>query len=255
MNSQRRISFQLTKADTGFAGHWLALSIHLNLAAQGSWAIAIELGVSRRIEPARRSEGDYEQTYQTCRIWTLLWLSFDGWSDDLATRRVDDGSARFDDSQTVSPYALSCFHQLEKSDAKPNGWNWWPSAGVEDGRLFILFNQNSAASPLNNEQRKYLSELTNLQAILSQLERNKGLFSTLAQNILPSWRELYRNACERSSIAEKDTLCLRLLCVVSMCYHVCIAIETYMEVEVNTYSFRELAQLFRVWFKRRLGVV
>jgi MarR-like DNA-binding transcriptional regulator SgrR of sgrS sRNA len=159
------------------------------------------------------------------------------------------GSARFDDSQMqVSPYEDSaCFHQLGKSDtelvsAETDGLR----SRIEDGCLFILFNQNSAANSLSDEQRKYLSSLANPQAILTQLEQNQGLFSvSLAQNILPSWQKLYRTPSRESELPKKLSIAVYNYYALYRC---AISVSDILkrhgvEVEVNTYSFRELAQL------------
>ncbi|WP_102313558.1 SgrR family transcriptional regulator [Vibrio cyclitrophicus] len=247
-----RISFQLTKADTGFAGLLAGVKYSIQPAAQVTREPSPFNSVSHAVigtGPFKVVETNNERIklaafehYYGCRSLTdevTIWQFEESMS----------GSARFDDSQMhVSPYEdSSCFHQLGKSDAElvsadTDGLR----SRVEDGCLFILFNQNSGATPLNNEQRKYLSELTNPQAILSQLEHNKGLFSvSLAQNILPSWQKLYRMPSKEAQLPKKMSIAVYDYYALYRCA-ICVSdiLKRYgVEVEVNTYSFRELAQL------------
>ncbi|MFA0026666.1 SgrR family transcriptional regulator, partial [Vibrio sp. 10N.261.49.A5] len=110
---------------------------------------------------------------------------------------------------------------------------------VEDGCLFILFNQNSAANPLSDEQRKYVSGLANPQDILSQLEQNQGLFSvSFAQNILPSWQKLYRTPSKETQLPKKMSIAVYDYYALHRCA-ICVSdiLKRYgVEVEVNTYS-------------------
>ncbi len=248
-----RISFQLTKADTGFAGLLAGVKYSIQPAAQVTREPSPLNSVSHAVigtGPFKVVETNNERIklaafehYYGCRSLT----------DEVTIWQFEEsmtGSARFDDSQMqVSPYEdSSCFHQLGKSDAKlVSAETDGLRSRVEDGCLFILFNQNSAASLLTDEQRKYMyAGIANPQAVLSQLEQNQGLFSvSFTQNILPSWHKLYRTPPKETQLPKKMSIAVYNYYALYRCA-ICVSdiLKRYgVEVEVNTYSFRELAQL------------
>jgi len=236
-----RLCFRLTQADKGFGGllSGVKYSIQpLNQLKNIDVSKVVGSGVFKISEHTedRLKLVAFEQ-YYGCRSLT----------DEVTIWQFEEqmsGSARFDDSQMqlAEQGEMSCFHHLGKPDAKEQESDL-QSSRIEDGCLFVLFNQTQPANSLQTDQRQYLSQLLSPEAIQTQLVKNAGTFSVeYARNLLPSWQKLLRPPVQQTKLPKKLSIAVYNYYALYRC---AISIGDILkrqgvEVEVNTYSYREL---------------
>ncbi|ANU38925.1 SgrR family transcriptional regulator [Vibrio scophthalmi] len=116
---------------------------------------------------------------------------------------------------------------------------------IEDGCMFVLFNQRSGDG-LNEQQRRYFSSLVTPETVYQHLQhRGKNFGSEHAYNLLPIWHKVIRPdtpICalpKQISIAVYDYNAL-VNCATAVADQLN---QLGIQVKVNTYSYRELNSL------------
>ena len=116
---------------------------------------------------------------------------------------------------------------------------------IEDGCMFILFNQ-IASTTLNDAQRRYLSSHLSSSRVFEQLKSSQTLFGCeIAQNMLPMWHPIIRPEAANVALPQQLDIAVYDYTVLRNCAFAVKAIlaKLGVKVEVNTYSYRELNEL------------
>ncbi|MDN3615962.1 SgrR family transcriptional regulator [Vibrio gallaecicus] len=262
-----QLCFKLSKADKGFAGLLAGVKYSIQPVEQVTRK-AVKAVPQHKVASQHKSVHQHKTAPQHIigtgpfRIVErnhdrLKLAAFDHYygcrslTDEVTIWQFEEsmtGSARFDDSQmqVSSEQNSACFHQLGKTDTDlASSESDEQYSRVEDGCLFILFNQTTEKVPLTHEQRKYLAQIVSSDAIQSQLEANKGTFSVeYADNILPKWQKIHRSPSNAVDIPKQLSIAVYDYYALYRCaISISDILKRYgVEVEVNTYSYRELAQ-------------
>ena len=237
-----RLCFKLSKADTGFAGLLAGVKYSIQPAAQLQGLIAPNIVGSG---PFMIAEHDAERIKLKAFEHFFSTRSL---TDEVTIWQFEEELAKvtnFDQSEIqVAPEEdASCFHQLGRDvNATETDEQY---SRVEDGCLFVLFNHNASQQMLTIEQRKFLADCFKPSLVHEQLELNRGMFGLQhAKNILPSWSPVYRMPNLPCALPRKLTIAVYDYYALYRC---AVSIADLLrfqgvEVEVNTYSFRDLTQ-------------
>lgn len=238
-----RLCFKLSQADKGFGGLLAGVKYSIQPVKQLRKKDTKQVIGSGSFKVVEHSDEKLKlvsfERFYGCRSLT----------DEVTIWQFEEpmtGAARFDDStmQIKDNGENACFHYLGKGGSKMVVENSDKlHSRIEDGCLFILFNQALSSEALSVEQRKYLSRLLTPESIQAQLEKNDGTFSVeFARNILPSWHGVYRPPIEEVALPRKLSIAVYDYYALYRCaLSVADILKQYgIEVEVNTYSFREL---------------
>ncbi|MGF1754702.1 SgrR family transcriptional regulator [Vibrio makurazakiensis] len=242
-----RLCFKLSQPDKGFGGLLAGVKYSIQPLSQLKNVDVKQVVGSGPFKVSEHNEDKLKliafEHYYGCRSLTdevTIWQ----FEEQMA------GSARFDDSQmqVAAKNEISCFHHLGKDDTQQDQSDL-QSSRVEDGCLFVLFNQrevlnqNTHKAEMSLEQRKYLSQLLSPEAIQAQLEKNSGTFSVeYARNLLPKWRAVLKPPVSKTVLPKKLSIAVYNYYALYRCaVSIADLLKTYgVEVEINTYSFRDL---------------
>ncbi len=235
-----KVVFTLNEPDQGFAGLLSGIKFSIQplqqLDPNHSSAI-VGSGVFEVIEHSntKLSLQAFDR-YFACRALT-----------DLVTIwQIDERELKHKQIETNHPEKQSdqpCHHYLsseldERSDAMQQ-------TRIEDGCMFLLFNQRSEA-PLNLKQQTYLSTVLTPQSIHQQLIDNKRAFACEhAANLLPDWQGVARCESLPTQLPKQLSIAVYDYNALVNCAHAVADQLAHLgiNVQVNVYSFRELNRL------------
>lgn len=116
---------------------------------------------------------------------------------------------------------------------------------IEDGCMFILFNQCSPTA-LNEQQRRHLSTLITPETVHHHLQqRGKSFGTEHAYNLLPIWHKIIRPTSPKTDLPSQISIAVYDYNALVNCANA-IADQLHLigiDVRVNTYTFRELNTL------------
>ncbi|CAK4075048.1 HTH-type transcriptional regulator SgrR [Vibrio sp. 16] len=235
-----KVVFKLAIQDKGFGGLISGVKYGIQPPAQlektdsklvtGSGAFAV---VEHSGERLRLEAFDH---YYACRALT----------DQVTIWQLDEKEMVNKQIETNQPEARDqgCNYYLSHA-VEPKAQVASQQSRVEDGCLFVLFNQQSP-STLSDKQRRYLSSFIRPEIILKQLEQTNTLFGCeIASNLLPMWHKIVRPDAPKVTLPEHISIAVYDYTALKNC---ALALQSILEkqgthVSVNTYSFREINQL------------
>ncbi len=242
-----RLEFTLAKPDLGFAGLISGVKYCIQPPAQiHTQASVIGCGPFQVFShDDTKLELRVFERYYACRALT----------DQVTIWRLPD-SQRLPQVETNQPEARNaqsngCHYFVTTADHKASTPTDMPAnieqSRVEDGCLFVLFNQ-AASQCLSRAQRRYLSQLLSQTAIHGQLARRNTLFECeIATNLLPQWHAITRPPAEPTELPSALTIAVYDYSALVYCAH---AIKELLEqqgfqISIRVYHFRELAERAR----------
>lgn len=116
---------------------------------------------------------------------------------------------------------------------------------IEDGCVFMLFNQHSP-NALTSQQRRYLSTVLTPDIIYQQLEQNGTTFGCeKARNLLSIWQEVTRPPAEATTLPEQISIAVYDYNALDHCANAAKQIleNQGVNVTIHHYSYRELIKL------------
>lgn len=234
-----KVVFKLNIADQGFGGLLSGVKYGIQPANQlndseskrvigsGPFSISEHSNAKLCLEAFER--------YYGCRALT----------DQVTIWQIDETELREKQIETNQPEAQqdSCHYYLSHA-VDAHSREDTQQSQVEDGCLFVLFNQQPSDA-LTDAQRRYLSSFINAEKIIEQLTLSQRLFGCeLAYNLLPIWHRVIRPAAEEVALPAQITLAVYNYTALQSC---ALALKALLEqqgtqVIINVYSFRELNQ-------------
>ncbi|MGY3572217.1 SgrR family transcriptional regulator [Vibrio paucivorans] len=232
-----KVVFSLSKPDFGFGGLISGVRYSIQPTSQVNNAQTLSVIGSGPFSVAEHSESRLKlqafDRYYECRALTdevSIWLFKEKDKQQLITT-----------NQPGAGLDTGCNHFIAKEGEQQHDSDIKHSH-VEDGCMFVLFNQQSH-SPTNLEQRRYLASLLSPEAIHHQLHQQGRLFGCeLAGNLLPIWHKVLRPFSQVAPLP-------KLLSIATYDYiagiNCALCVQTLLEaqgveVEVNIYSYRDL---------------
>ncbi|WP_114765030.1 SgrR family transcriptional regulator [Vibrio rhodolitus] len=235
-----KVVFRLSQPDQGFGGLLSGIKFSIQPLAQveqSHQGPVVGSGVFEVIEHSNTKLclQAFEQ-YYACRALTDLVTIWQLDEQELKQKKLENEQAN-DPSSQPCHYYLTSEHDTTSDSVQ--------HTRIEDGCMFLLFNQRSS-NALSNDQQCYLSSLITPESTHQQLENSRNTFgSEHAYNLLPQWHKVIRPIAE--SVSLPKTLSIAVYdyhALVNCAYAIAEQLAKLdIDVAVNVYSFRELNHL------------
>tara|TARA_Y100001956_G_scaffold82269_1_gene102482 strand:+ start:2458 stop:4206 length:1749 start_codon:yes stop_codon:yes gene_type:complete len=235
-----KVVFKLAIQDKGFGGLLSGVKYGIQPPEQldkpNSKLVVGSGAFSVREHSQERLCLDAFEHYYSCRALTDQVTIWQLDEQELVEKQIETNQPEAQD--LGCNYYLS--HAVEAVEKKAT-----QQSRIEDGCLFVLFNQQSP-SMLDDSQRRYLSSFISADKILQQLEKTNTLFGCeIALNMLPIWHKIIRPDAPQVALPENISIAVYDYTALRNC---ALALKSVLEqqgtqVTVNTYSFRDLNQL------------
>lgn len=237
-----KVVFTLSQPDLGFAGLISGVRYAIQPTSQVNNAQTYDVIGSGPFEVQEHSSSQLKlqafERFYACRALTdqvTIWL-LEGQEPNqpmISTNQPGAGAV----ATSACNYYLSS--EPPQSDAHET-----QHSRVEDGCMFVLFNQN-AASPLSEAQRRSLSNYLSADKLAVRLQQQGAQFgSVVASNLLPSWHKITRPLAPETRLPKKLTIAVYDYTALKNCAEgIRFLLEQQgIRVKVNTYSYRQLIQ-------------
>ena len=232
-----KVVFQLSQPDKGFGGllSGIKFSIQpLQQLQENYQGSVIGSGVFEVIEHSNTKlcMQAFEH-YYACRALTDLVTIWQLDERELKQKQIETNHPEKQTGHACHYYLTS---ELDEQ-ADPE-----QQTRIEDGCMFLLFNQISA-NPLTSEQQRYLSGIITPDSVYQQLNHDGKTFgSEHAYNILPNWHKVVRPEPEKVELPSELSIAVYDYNALVNCANA-IAKQLHalgIKITVNVYSFREL---------------
>ncbi|WP_295899155.1 SgrR family transcriptional regulator [uncultured Vibrio sp.] len=241
-----KVTFTLSEPDKGFAGlisgvrysiqpvSQLTLNTELNVIGSGPFEVIEHSHEKLHLQAFER--------YYACRALT----------DTVTIWRLNDASTASSLIETNQLAALGdkeCHHYVAYSvddgeRGEKDAEHGVRHSQIEDGCMFVLFNQNTNTR-LSESQRRYLSSALSSENVYSKMQALDCVFSCeMASNLLPMWKTALRPHCSEVDLPSTLSIAAYDYTGLKNCAYSIQSIlkEIGIEAVVNTYSYRELSQ-------------
>ncbi|MFW7524663.1 SgrR family transcriptional regulator [Vibrio ostreicida] len=236
-----QIVFQLDKPDFGFGGLISGVKYAIQPMSQLSEKNNLNVIGSGPFKVSEHSQTrlclDAFEQYYHCRALTDQVTIWKLEEHQLADKKIQTNQPGAQESRECRYYlAAEAGHQTDDDSHQSR---------IEEGCLFVLFNQTSTAG-LNEDQRRYLSSFLSAQRVYQQLSQSQTLFGCeQASNLLPMWQPIVRPNAPATDLPHHITIAVYDYSALKNCAY---AIQTMLaslgtEVTVNVYSYRALSEL------------
>ncbi|WP_260260540.1 SgrR family transcriptional regulator [Vibrio intestinalis] len=243
-----KVVFHLSEPDLGFGGllSGIKYSIQPLQQLQDNYQGAvIGSGVFEVSEHSNTKLGlrAFEH-YYACRALTdlvTIWQLDEG---GLRNKQIDTNQIATNHPEHKGERSCNYYLTGEENDQEEQDVQ---QTRIEDGCMFILFNQRSE-SPLTEQQKRYFSFLVTPESVHQQLlHEGKNFGSEYAYNVLPMWHSVMRPAGEPTTLPSEISIAVYDYAALKNCAN---AVKKQLEefginVTVNSYAFRELNDLSR----------
>ncbi|KHT64561.1 hypothetical protein RJ45_05760 [Photobacterium gaetbulicola] len=184
--TQQCVTFELRSPDLGFA----ALLSDLRYSIQPPSQLAKSSGLTvdgcgpfQVIEQSdkrlRLQAFDHYFSLRSLTDTVTIWQF-----DHTPSERIQLGRSELNDSEDKLKHPRLL---LEAGDTEENS----TQSRIENGCLYLLFNQNGEKAPLNSIQRRYLSKVLSPEQVLTQDGLSELLLASQpAYSLLPSWTKI-----------------------------------------------------------------
>ncbi|PMK02453.1 SgrR family transcriptional regulator [Vibrio sp. 10N.261.55.A7] len=240
-----KVTFTLTEPDQGFAG--LISGVRYSIQPVGQLSLHSELAVvgSGPFEIIEHSHEKLHlqafERYYACRALT----------DTVTIWRLGElnESNRIETNQLATLSDKECHHYVAYSvDDGERGDNdnehGVRHSQIEDGCMFVLFNQ-STQTRLTALQRRYLASVLSSENVYDEMKALNSTFGCeVAGNILPMWKSVLRPFCTETALPKALSIAVYDYSGLKNCAYSIQSLLNNMGVDVvvNTYSYRELSQ-------------
>nr|WP_275658327.1 SgrR family transcriptional regulator [Vibrio sp. Isolate25] len=236
-----KVIFQLSQPDQGFGGLISGVKYSIQPTSQVNNAHSYAVIGSGPFRVSEHSQTrlclEAFERFYGCRALT----------DQVTIWKLDESELTNKQIQTNQPGAQEsreCHYYLSHAvDIKVR--NDTQQSRIEDGCMFILFNQ-IASTTLNDAQRRYLSSHLSSVRVFEQLKSNQTLFGCeIAHNMLPMWHPVIRPEAPSVELPKQLDIAVYDYTVLRNCAFAVKAIlaELGVDVQVQTYSYRQLNEL------------
>lgn len=236
----QKVVFSLNQSDLGFAGLLSGVKYSIQPASQVNNAYSSMVTGCGPFQvqdhsPHKLILSAFDQFYG-CRALTdhvTIWILNE---DELYPQGMHI-------KQKNQQQNISCHHDVELSNVEELAIiTSNQSSRVEDGCMFILFNQG-AHSPLNENQKRYLATEISGEKLEHYLAQQPTKFdAVVASNLLPVWQPVVRPPAPKASLPNQISIAVYDYTVLIHCAfgvkH--ILEEMGLAAAVNIYSYREL---------------
>ncbi|GAB2644699.1 SgrR family transcriptional regulator [Vibrio panuliri] len=234
-----KVVFTLSQPDQGFAGLLSGIKFSIQPLSQlqeNYQGPVVGSGVFEVIEHSntRLCLQAFEQ-YYACRALTDLVTIWQLDEKELKQKQIET-------NQSSSQSHHACHYYLTSEG--DNTAEAVQHTRIEDGCMFLLFNQRSSR-PLDTLQQRYLSSVITPESTYRHLQQERKTFgSENAYNLLPQWHKVIRPIAEPCSLPSKISIAVYdYNSLINCAYAVAEQLKLLgIEVVVNIYSFRELNQ-------------
>ncbi|EGU53985.1 OppA [Vibrio orientalis CIP 102891 = ATCC 33934] len=236
--ARNKVVFTLSKPDQGFGGLLSGVKYSIQPPNQVSQSASRQVIGSGPFEVTEHSQTKLclqaFERYYSCRaltdqvtIWHLDELG-------LENQQIHTNQPGAQSSKQCHYYVSHAVSQRTEKDVQ--------KSRIEDGCMFILFNQ-SGAQALDDSQRRFLSTYLTADKVYRYLDETDRLFGCeIAENLLPMWHKITRP--EMPSVTLPKQLSIAVYDYSSL-WNCASALKYLLEqqgvdVTINTYSYREL---------------
>ncbi|OLQ94573.1 transporter [Vibrio ponticus] len=235
-----KVVFQLSAPDKGFAGLLSGIKFSIQPLSQlkdNHQEAIVGSGVFEVIEHSstKLCLQAFER-YYACRALTDLVTIWQLDEHDLKQKQIET-------NQSKNQHSHPCHYYLtSEADANSEAIQ---QTRIEDGCMFLLFNQRSNA-PLNQAQQCFLSSVITPEATYQALVNKGRNFGTEhAYNLLPQWHKVVRPIADTAELPKELSIAVYdYNSLVNCAYAIAEQLEKLgVTVKVNVYSFRELNHL------------
>lgn len=236
--TRNKVVFTLSKPDQGFGGLLSGVKYSIQPPSQ------VNQSTSRQVV----GSGPFEVTEHThtklCLQAFERYYSCRALTDQVTIWRLDEIELENKQIQTNQPGAQSskqCHYYVSHAVSHHPEKDVQKSR-IEDGCMFILFNQSGELA-LDDSQRRFLSTYLTPDKVYQYLEETSRLFGCeIAENLLPMWHKITRP--EMPSVTLPKQLSIAVYDYSSL-WNCASALQHLLEklgveVTINTYSYREL---------------
>lgn len=237
---ENKVVFQLSQPDKGFGGllSGIKFSIQPLQQLQDNYqGSVIGSGVFEVIEHSSNKLClQAFEHYYACRALTDLVTIWQLDERELKKKQIETNHPEKQTRDACHYYLTS---ELEsEADSVQH-------TRIEDGCMYLLFNQRST-EPLNSEQQRYLSGIVTPDSVYQQLSKNGHTFgSEHAYNLLPHWHKVLRPEPEMAFLPNDISIAVYDYNALVNCANaIAQQLKSFgIKVTVNIYSFRELNSL------------
>ncbi|MFB9216353.1 SgrR family transcriptional regulator [Vibrio sinaloensis] len=234
-----KVVFKLSIADQGFGGLISGVKYGIQPANQ------LTESDSKRVVGSGPFSIYEHSNHKLCLEAFERYYGCRALTDQVTIWQIDETELREKQIETNQPEAQkdSCNYYLSHA-VDAHSRNDTQQSRIEDGCLFVLFNQQPA-SALSDAQRRYLSSFIKAEKIIEQLIQSNQLFGCeLAYNLLPIWHKIIRPAAPNVALPTHITIAVYDYTALQNC---ALALKALLEqqgtqVTINVYSFRDLNQ-------------
>ncbi|MGF1722067.1 SgrR family transcriptional regulator [Vibrio kyushuensis] len=241
-----KVVFTLSEPDRGFAGLISGVRYAIQPTSQINSAASYSVVGSGPFEVAEHSHEKLRlqafERYYACRALTdkvTIWL----------LNEPQTKPSLIETNQLASMNGKECQHYVsyhvgdERNDENEIHRGIKHSR-IEDGCMFVLFNQ-STKTFLNEQQRRYLSSVLSAQNVYKEMREQKSLFGCeIAGNLLPMWHTTLRPFRVETALPKSLSIAVYDYTALKSCVYGIQALLEKLGVSVvaNTYSYRDLAE-------------
>ncbi|MEH0667404.1 SgrR family transcriptional regulator [Vibrio scophthalmi] len=234
-----KVMFELSLPDQGFGGLLSGVKYSIQPPSQVHDTKQSQVVGSGPFEVSEHSSAKLDlqafERFYACRALT----------DQVTIWQIEEPTAHKKQIETNQPGAQDpCHHYLSHAVSHEPQTDIKRSR-VEDGCMFVLFNQ-TACNTLNDAQRRFLSTFITPLRVLKQLQESGRAFGCeVAQNLLPMWHKVIRPTMPRVPLPNHISIAVYDYTALQSC---ALAIQSLLEtlgveVTVHSYSYRELTAL------------
>ena len=236
-----QVTFTLTEPDFGFGGLLSGIKYSIQPLQQLQKEFQGAVIGSGAFEVQEHSESKLclqaFDHYYACRALTdmvTIWR--------LDERELKQKQIETNHNENQPYYACHYYVMSENNETNTQSAQ---HTRIEDGCMFVLFNQR-CNDALTEQQRRYFSSIVTPESVYQHLhQRGENFGSVHAYNLLPVWHNVIRPKTHLTALPKRLSIAIYDYKALINCANAVAEqlSQLGIEVSVNTYSYRELNRL------------